>query len=264
MKREGVRSVSFDRAVDYYDQTRALPEQVMADVVGVLATELRVRDRCLEVGVGTGRMALPVLRTAALPMVGLDLSSRMLARLVVKAGGVRPFPLVVGDATRLPFTSGSFGAALAVHVLHLIPDWPAALAEMVRTVRSGGVILVNVGGFGSGWWSDMQRRFSQEVGLSEQFLGTHRAPDVDAAMAELGSNGRSLPVVRGEEIATPNERIGRLEAGLYSFTWRVDDEIRRQGARAVRRWAAETLGDLDEPRAVPIEVAFRAYDVPAG
>jgi ubiquinone/menaquinone biosynthesis C-methylase UbiE len=113
-------SVRFDRAVEYYDRTRRISEEASHRQTEVLAAELAGRGRCLEIGVGTGLVAIP-LAAAGAPLVGLDLSAPMLAKLVQNAGGSRPFPLVVGDATSLPFRGGSFGAALVRHVLHLIP-----------------------------------------------------------------------------------------------------------------------------------------------
>ena len=53
-------SVSFDRAASFYDATRALTPEAMAAVQALLRSELQGRGRCLEIGVGTGRMALPL------------------------------------------------------------------------------------------------------------------------------------------------------------------------------------------------------------
>jgi ubiquinone/menaquinone biosynthesis C-methylase UbiE len=66
-------------------------------------------------------IALP-LAAAAVPVVGLDLSGQMLGKIVEKAGGRIPFPLVMAGATRLPFGDDRFGGAYARHVLHLIAD----------------------------------------------------------------------------------------------------------------------------------------------
>src|SRR5439155_24677412 len=103
-------SVAFDRAADYYDRTRAVSPRAMAGVVGLLAAEYRERGRVLEVGVGTGRIALP-LAEAGVAVAGVDLSRPMMDRLVQKAGGRSPVPLAVADATTLPFAGGTFGAA---------------------------------------------------------------------------------------------------------------------------------------------------------
>ena len=137
-------SRSFERAAPFYDRTRGLPGPTVAAVTRLLTGELTGRGRALEIGVGTGRVALPV-HEAGVELVGVDLARAMMAELVTKAGGAVPFPLAQADATALPFPADSFGAALASHVFHLIPSWRAAVLELVRVVRPGGVVLISRG-----------------------------------------------------------------------------------------------------------------------
>ena len=143
-------SVPFDRAVEYYDRTRGMSEKATREMVGVLGAELAGRGRCLEVGVGTGLVALP-LAEAGVPMVGVDLSAPMLGKLVEKAGGRAPFPLVVADATRLPLADDRFGGAVVRHVLHLVPEWRHVISELIRVVSSGGVVLESRGDIPVAW-----------------------------------------------------------------------------------------------------------------
>src|SRR5215469_10726358 len=96
-----VESVNFDRAAEYYDATRALPAPVMAELMAILDSELAHRQPCLEIGVGTGRIAVP-LHQRGIRLSGADISSAMLRRLVTNADGVMPFPLFLADATQLP------------------------------------------------------------------------------------------------------------------------------------------------------------------
>jgi SAM-dependent methyltransferase len=56
----------------------------------------------------------------------------------------------VGDARRLPYESGSCGAALAQLVLNFIPDAAGALAEMKRVTAPGGTVAANVWDFRGG------------------------------------------------------------------------------------------------------------------
>src|SRR2546421_6181685 len=149
-------SIAFDQAADYYDRTRRLDPDVHAAVIDLLAGELRGRGRCLEVGVGTGRIALDLHRSGV-AMAGVDLSRPMLDRLVEKGGGMAPFPLAVADATALPAPSRAFGAGLACHVLHLIPQWRAAADELVRVVAPRGVLLVDIGGDAPGARREISR-----------------------------------------------------------------------------------------------------------
>lgn len=52
--------------------------------------------------------------------------------------------VVRGDATALPFASGCFDAVVTSEVLEHVPDDVAALAELHRVLRRGGVLAVTV------------------------------------------------------------------------------------------------------------------------
>ncbi len=245
-----------------YDQTRALSPQAMARVVEMLATELRER-RTLEVGVGSGRMALP-LAAAGVPLTGADLSRPMLARLVANAGGRAPFPLVQADAAQMPFGPGTFQAALACHVLHLIPPWRGVLEEVIRVVRPGGVFLVDWGGWGTGVRGQVVGRFIKESGLRKEWVGAQSIEQVEGAMRDLGASVRLLPRVPERRIVSVEHLIQLLEGGVFSFTWRLDEDARRAAADGVRRWATARFGPpgVTEPRATSRLISWRAFDLP--
>jgi ubiquinone/menaquinone biosynthesis C-methylase UbiE len=253
-------SVAFDRAADDYDRTRALSPSAMAKVTATLETELRGRGRCLEIGVGSGRIALPLWQRGV-PMVGVDLSDPMLRRLVDNAGGSVPFPLVRADATRIPFASGSFSAGVACHVLHLIPGWRDSVAELVRVIRPGGLALVDVGGWGIGWWRRVLNRFSRETGIPQGNTGANEEREVDEAMAGHGARLRLLPPVWESRTVSVEEGLRMLEDGVFSFSWPLDEVVRRDAVTRMRPWAEARLGSLDRPRRMGRHITWRAYDL---
>lgn len=255
-------SVSFDRAADFYDRTRALPGEAFDQVLRLLRQELSGRGPCLETGVGTGRIALP-LAEAGVEMAGVDISSPMLAKLVEKAGGRSPFPVAAADATRLPFPEDVFGAAVACHVLHLIPEWRRALAELVRVVSRGGVVLIDPGSFGEeGLRTEIRRRLMQEAGRRTLHAGLNDLPSLDEAMAGAGARLRELQPITYPNTRSLDEVIRAFEDNVYAFTWSLDDSTRRRAAARVRTWAAERFGPLDEPRVMQSTITWRAYDLP--
>lgn len=257
-------SVSFDRAVEYYDRTRANPGPVQRRLTEVLADELVVRGLALEIGVGTGRIALP-LHEAGVRLVGADLSRPMMDRLVRNAGGRPPFPLVQADATRLPFAGHSFGSAYAAHVLHLIPNWRDALRELVRVVSPGGAVLIDQGlGPTRQWWDAIQARFMAEAGVERPFVGVDDPDEIDAAMETLGAIPRLLPRVRGWDSMAPEEAIQGGEQGLFSWTWDLPEAGLRRAGAATRAWARERFGKLERPRRRGWTIQWRAYDLPGG
>src|SRR5438552_18366290 len=108
----------------------------MEKLLAVLTSELRDRGRCLEIGVGTGRLARP-LAAMGIPMAGVDLSWPMLDRLRANSGGGWPFPVAMADAAFLPLRDRTMGAAVAAHVLQLIPAGRAVLHVVFARGRRG-------------------------------------------------------------------------------------------------------------------------------
>jgi len=255
-------SVRFDRAAEFYDETRGYDDQLSRATTELLAAELRGRDSVLEVGVGTGLIALP-LYEAGIPMFGLDISAPMVGKLVEKAGGRPPFPLVLGDATALPFADDAVDAGLIRWVLHLIPGWRVAVAELVRVVRPRGVLVVHLGSYG-GPSDEIHRRFEEVVGFSVDpvGLGWGAEAELDAEVARHGGRLRMLPPLtrRSEEPLEPF--LEGIEHAHYSWTWPVPEEVRLAALREIRPWAEERFGPLDRPLTVESAIVWRAYDLP--
>jgi SAM-dependent methyltransferase len=255
-------SIRFDTAADHYDKTRAVSDEAMDRTISLLSSELRDRGRVLEVGVGTGLLALR-LHEAGIPVSGLDLSAPMLAKLVEKAGGALPFPLVLGDATTMPFADGAFDAAYLRWVLHLIPGWRAALAEMARVVRPRGVLLLSLGTFDE-VGTAIRARFSEITGLSTDpvglMWGEHDA--LDAELEGLGARLRVLPAILEEGEEPLGTFLDAIEEGRWSWTWHVPEDARRSAVRELRPWAEERYGPLGRVERYSVETVWRAYDLP--
>ncbi|MBA3363751.1 MAG: class I SAM-dependent methyltransferase [Actinobacteria bacterium] len=254
-------SVPFDRAVEYYDRTRGLSEEASREMTVLLANELRDRGRILEIGVGTGLVALP-LAAAGVPLVGLDLSAPMLERLVEKADGRAPFPLVVGDATSLPFSDQRFGAAVVRHVLHLVPAWREVVAELVRVVAPGGLVLVSSGQVPEPW-HELTARFMDRGGRPSFGVAfdAWEAGAIERAFQEHGGAARSLPTISERVGQTLGEFLDQMAAGLHSWTWEVDEETRREAVAELRAWALQRWGTLDPPGGRDVAIEWHAYDL---
>jgi SAM-dependent methyltransferase len=233
----------------------------MERTVELLGAELRDRGRVLEVGVGTGLLALP-LREAGIDLVGLDLSEPMLRKLIEKAGGRAPFPVVQGDATRMPFATAGVGAAYLRWVLHLVSDWRGVVAEVVRVVRPGGVLLANLGAYG-GQRQEIAERFTQIAGVSMTPVGLvwDDFDTLDAVLSEFGASSRELPSVHEEGDEPLSEFLEGIEENRYSWTWPLDESTRLAALERVRPWARERFGPLDEPRPFEHASRWRAYDL---
>jgi ubiquinone/menaquinone biosynthesis C-methylase UbiE len=121
----------FDQIAPAYDATRSpLDPTALEGIAGRILSSST--PTVLDVGVGTGRVALP-LTERGVAVTGVDWSFPMLARAAAK--GLRG--LARADAASLPFANGSFDFVLFVHVLNLLPDPFAALLEARRVARTG-------------------------------------------------------------------------------------------------------------------------------
>ncbi len=96
----------------------------------------------LEIGPGAGLLHTLLARKYPFA-VALDLAPRMLheTRARLHRTG-KPARLVQADAQHLPFARESFDGVALTFVFSAIPDGAAALREMARVLRPGGVIAL--------------------------------------------------------------------------------------------------------------------------
>jgi SAM-dependent methyltransferase len=248
-------SIAFDRAAGFYDESRGLPpevEELVADRVEQAVGP--AGHRLLEVGVGTGRISLPLHRRGH-QVVGVDLSGPMLERYRAKAAaaGLPPPALLRADATRLPLRDASVGAVLEVHLLHLVPAWEQALAEARRVLEPGGVVLIGRGGSHRGGKGPRARTLARFDELARALGGGPRRVGVDddarkvRALTALGGTAEPLEPVVWEEQETFAQALGLVEGRVYSYIWRLPDHVFRTAARRLRTEVEAAHPDLDAP-----------------
>jgi ubiquinone/menaquinone biosynthesis C-methylase UbiE len=97
-------------------------------------------QRWIDVGCGNGAFTeLLTERCAPAEIQGVDPSEAQLAFARSRhSAGIAQFHQ--GDAMALPFADNSFDAATMALVIFFVPEPPAAISEMARVVRPGGLV----------------------------------------------------------------------------------------------------------------------------
>jgi demethylmenaquinone methyltransferase/2-methoxy-6-polyprenyl-1,4-benzoquinol methylase len=139
----------FDAIAGYYDSTNrfltgGLDAYWRRRAVACLAPT--VGGLYLDVGCGTGDVALEIVRQAAgSRVVGIDPSQGMLdlgRNKVSQAGQDRAIQLVPGDGLALPFPDGRFDGVITSFCIRNVTDRRGALAEFQRVLRPNGRLVI--------------------------------------------------------------------------------------------------------------------------
>ena len=122
--------------------------------------------RVLELGCGTGRVTVPLAKTGAAEVIGIDRSAAMLGRGQTRLRRARmsKVALVRGDIRHLPFARGSFGTVLAPYgvLQSLLRE-----KDLVDTLKAVANLLPRGGVFGLELVADLPdwREYQKRVSL---------------------------------------------------------------------------------------------------
>ena len=138
-----------ERVAARYDESAEHAEMFSPDVLDPvvdLLADLAGDGRALELGIGTGRIALPLARRGV-PVHGIELSKAMAGRLRAKPGGAA-IGITIGDfATTL--AGGTFAVAYLVYNTIMNLTTQAAQVACFRNVAAqlepGGCFVIEVG-----------------------------------------------------------------------------------------------------------------------
>jgi len=102
----------------------------------------RLGHDVLEIGAGCGSVAQQVLsENPELAWTAIDIDPYMAQVAAARLRGFAGVSVKTADATALPFPDDSFDSVVSCLMLHHIIDWERAVAEAVRVLRPGGIVV---------------------------------------------------------------------------------------------------------------------------
>src|SRR3954470_20627624 len=134
-----------ERMADIYDDHAARTrDQVEANATADFLAALASNGRMLELGIGTGRVALP-LAARGVDVHGIDASQAMVDRLRAKPGGA-DIPVALGDMADVAAPAGDYDAVFVVFntffAILTQRDQVRTFADVAKVLRPGGLFVI--------------------------------------------------------------------------------------------------------------------------
>ena len=108
--------------------------------------EVQQPQNVLDVGTGTALIPIELCRRAVTcRIIAIDLAAQMLKLAdinIARANLASRIQAEQIDAKRMPYGVGAFDAVISNSIVHHIPEPRAVFTEMLRVLRSGGVLFV--------------------------------------------------------------------------------------------------------------------------
>jgi len=183
LERAAVRS-SFDRASGSYESAARLQRTVADELLERLESFRAAPQVVLDLGAGTGRATAQLRRRfRGAQVIGLDLSLGMLTQARRHLKLWQRFARVCADAQRLPLRTGSVDLVFSSLMLQWCEPLDAALAEVRRVLRAGGLFLFST--LGPATLQELRAAWAAADGYNHvnHFLDVH---DVGSALMRAG------------------------------------------------------------------------------
>ncbi len=199
-------------AAAYDEESAEMFEPRAVDAAVDVLAGLAGGGRALELGIGTGRIALPLARRGV-PVHGIDLSRAMVARLRAKPGGAQ-IDVTIGDFATAR-AEGTFTLAYLVFntIMNLTTQQAqvACFANAAAHLEPGGCFVIEVG------VPELRRLPPGQTVLPWQVTPARWAFDIyDPATQAMSSNYLTVEGGRGEYRSIPFRYVWPSELDLMA------------------------------------------------
>lgn len=225
---------------------RTHASRTAADCAAYLLPWLHEGDRVLDVGCGPGTITLDLADVvgSAGQVVGIDAAPAALeaARAEAARRDDARTRFEVADVYALPYADGAFDVVHAHQVLQHLTDPVAALREMARVVRPGGLIAARDADYSAMSWYPVSDGLTSWLSTYQQ-LARHNGAEPDAGRHLLAwAHAAGLPEVTVSAATTSY-------AGADPCTWWAQvwaDRVRHSEFADQARESGRSDAELDD------------------
>lgn len=203
---------AFDRAANSYDEAAVLQREVCGRLLEKLDYIRLSPDLILDAGVGTGEAIKPLMRRYKKSrLIALDLSERMLAKASVHRGLLRRPEPVCADLEQLPFRDDCFDLVFSSLTLQWCNDTQATLANLLRVLKPGGLLLFTTFG------PDTLKELRASWRAIDSAVHVNTFADMHDVGDGLVHAGYADPVMEAERITLNYASVDQLMADLRAI-----------------------------------------------
>jgi SAM-dependent methyltransferase len=224
-----INSTYGDHLADVYDEWFSRIEDAAIDSLA----EMSKGGRVLELGIGTGRVALPLV-ARGIEVHGIDASEAMVSRLRAKPGG-ESIPVAMGNFADVP-VEGEFSLVfVAFNTFFAL----LTQEEQVKCFRNVGAHLAEGGAFVIDVFVPDMKRFT-----GGQEVRTH-AVTTEEVSIQVSQHDPARQRVKGQFIVLRNDQV-KLYPVEIRYCWPSELDLMAQlaGLRLRHRWGGWTRGEF--------------------
>jgi ubiquinone/menaquinone biosynthesis C-methylase UbiE len=115
--------------------------KVNRDIAQYVANLMTEDDNVLECACGTGMFSLPIARRCK-SLTATDFADKMLRQAQNKCKDLPNIRFELADITRLNYKDECFDKVVAANVIHLLDNPSAAMSELMRVCKTGGLVII--------------------------------------------------------------------------------------------------------------------------
>ncbi|MHA2497381.1 MAG: class I SAM-dependent methyltransferase [Candidatus Hodarchaeales archaeon] len=231
------KTISFDRIATDYDRTRWVPPKLLDQFFNKLIDEvpLSTRSRIFELGVGTGRLAIPLSRFGY-TVLGVDVSLLMLKEASRNRGkGHTKLYLLQADANSLPIKEKSLDFCLFVHILHLLENWKGIIDSVERLLKNRNLAHSTLHVL----WHDLEpfRLYWKAIGRAETSRVGAKSPEevIEYLQGIKGYHYDHFEFEESAGTALWEDVVNLIQEKAFSSQWGIQNEHHKEALEVVKQ-----------------------------